>query len=753
LAVTLAEKAAVKVIAEEKKASVETVSLDGAPADGAPADGAPADGAPAVSMVRRLLNKKAPNVKGDVIFVAIEGAAHALDASEGTVLWRREVGFGGSSQLPVFPPMRVSEKTGSDALLADTSDQSLSRVDALTGKPRWRQDIGERFDAKPVIDVSRVLVATLSGRLVSVDLESGDSPGYVQLPQKLIVPPVVDGKRERIYQAADHANLYVLSSTDGECENVIYLGHESGGVLAAPVIIGKYLVLAENTGINSVLLRVLSLEAKDKTPAPFLLQEVTLEGHVDTAPVVSGPMMLVSTDQGRVYALRISRTNSARPLEKVGQLQTSTTANLVRYPLLVGKQFWVAGDNLSKYEIQSSLGTLKTKWSTCKDSVFLQPLAAGGNCIFSARRRVGLPGVIVSAIDMARPDTLWETYLAAGPATEPIVDPAGNKVTVVTTLGSVFEIGVAKLNEAGASVVDTPLVTLKKIQHPIDGVVRMHDGLLALSTGRGSEQVKVFDPKAAPRKFRPLVLPDALATRPIGFGDGLLVPCMLGQVFVLDPRSGAKLLEPFQPKLSGGSRPNWQPPVGAGDAGGHKSVLLSDGRGMIYRLGVKQQPKAHLAALDEVELDARMASGLAVVGKTAFVVDEKNDLRPLALPKLVPGRSQPIGGKCVWGPCSVGGSLVLVNDDDKLLCFDGDGKPSWTIGLIHGLPAGRPLAVDGDFIFASLDGVVWRVEAASGRELAKQETGHPLGAGPVLLGERLLLSGHDGTLYLMDQPK
>ena len=261
--------------------------------------------------------------------------------------------------------------------------------------------------------------------------------------------------------------------------------------------------------------------------------------------------------------------------------------------------------------------------------------------------------------------------------------------------------------------------------------------------------MEVFDPMAIPRKFRPLVLPDALAGRPIVFGEGLLVPCMAGQVFVLDPRGGGNLADPFQPKQGGGNRGDWLPPADAGD----ESVLLSDGRRMIYRLGIKQQPKPHLAALDQVELDARVASAPVVVGHTAFVVDEKDDLRPLALPKLTPGRPQPIGGKCAWGPCSVGGSLVLANDEDKLLCFGADGKPSWTIGLIHGLPAGRPLAVGNDLIFASLDGVVWRVEAATGRELAELETGHPLGTGPVLLGKRLLLSGHDGTLYLIDQPK
>ena len=46
--------------------------------------------------------------------------------------------------------------------------------------------------------------------------------------------------------------------------------------------------------------------------------------------------------------------------------------------------------------------------------------------------------------------------------------------------------------------------------------------------------------------------------------------------------------------------------------------------------------------------------------------------------------------------------------------------------------------------------MVARVEAASGKELAKIETGRPLGTGPVLLGNDLLLCGNDGTLHVVE---
>ena len=44
------------------------------------------------------------------------------------------------------------------------------------------------------------------------------------------------------------------------------------------------------------------------------------------------------------------------------------------------------------------------------------------------------------------------------------------------------------------------------------------------------------------------------------------------------------------------------------------------------------------------------------------------------------------------------------------------------------------------------------MEAATGKELGKIETKEPLAAGPVLVGEQLLVGGHDGCLFIVPQP-
>jgi hypothetical protein len=55
-------------------------------------------------------------------------------------------------------------------------------------------------------------------------------------------------------------------------------------------------------------------------------------------------------------------------------------------------------------------------------------------------------------------------------------------------------------------------------------------------------------------------------------------------------------------------------------------------------------------------------------------------------------------------------------------------------------------------LLASEKGVVWRLDAATGKESGKRDVGLPLGTGPVLVGDRLLVGSHDGCIFEVKQP-
>jgi len=98
-----------------------------------------------------------------------------------------------------------------------------------------------------------------------------------------------------------------------------------------------------------------------------------------------------------------------------------------------------------------------------------------------------------------------------------------------------------------------------------------------------------------------------------------------------------------------------------------------------------------------------------------------------------------------------GDYVVLVTNDSLIHVIDSEGKVR-SHSLTHGLPAGEPVVDGAHWLLASSEGTVWRIDPASGEELASLDTGLALGSGLADYGRRLLAAGHDGTLYVIEKP-
>jgi outer membrane protein assembly factor BamB len=694
---------------------------------------------------------KVAGAEGQIALAAVDGAVYGLDPATGKVLWRRFVGFDANPQGVAFPPTPLSTDSGSDALLVDAAHNELLRVEGATGRLRWRQVIGEPFDAYPVVADDRILVAARSGKLIAVAAASGDSSGYTQLPQALRVAPAVDARRSLVLQVAEHTNLFVLSLADGKCRQVVHLGHQPGSVTTAPVLLGDYLLVAVNDGARDATLQVLAVQP-DRTgktgPAPKPVQQIRLKGRVQTPLLVDGRRLLVTTDQGtvRVFELvGLVGSDAKNPLREIGDTVREDAGNLARFALFQGGEFWIADKQLTKYEIQAARGRLVPKWICAQQSAFLQPPVAAGQTVVTVRRRIGRPGACVSAVAMPESEQQWETQLAVPLAGEPVV-AGGDKVIAVTSAGAVFRVDVGK---SGSKVIDEPgaPADASKLKKPLRCALQLSGGLLALAAEAGTDQIGILDPQSQPLRLRWFKTPNALACAPVAAAGGLLIPGKIGQVYLLDP-DGKPLAEPFQPRLEAGVELNWRTPAAVGD----KEAVLADGATKLYRLAVADQPKPHLVALAEATVAEPIVSPVAVVAETAYAVDGAGVLAAFELPKLTRAKQLTLSGRCVLGPIAVGGRVLLTTDDEKLLCMGAKGERLWQVALPYGPLAGTPLALGGHYLLASQSGVIWRIDAGSGKELGKVDLGLPLGTGVALLGDQLLVGGHDGTLYEVRQP-
>jgi hypothetical protein len=406
---------------------------------------------------------------------------------------------------------------------------------------------------------------------------------------------------------------------------------------------------------------------------------------------------------------------------------------------------FISDARLARFDLRTPKKQLTPAWCNELNGAVCQTPVAVGQTIFLVRHADGLPGVVVSALSADKGQPYWHTHLAAPLAAEPAVDKGGN-VTAVSAAGGVFQLTPDVLTgQASAEPAVAPPVVGPR--RPVTGVARFDGGRLAL-TCSADDEVAAFDPGDRPAALRAWRLPGRLSCPAIAWGGGLVAPADVGQVFFCEPLSGKKLSEPFQPPLRPGALPAWREPAVAGD----KELIISDGRTKLYRLRLVEKPATHFEAAAEEELAQPIVSPLAVVGKLVCGVDAADQLAFFDLAELDRTEEHALAGRCTWGPRTVGNRVMLATDAGQLYCFDGSGKLAWQVELPYGPLAGNPLPVADHLFLAARSGVVWRVDAKTGKELGKVDAGQPLGTGPVLLGDRLLVGGHDGSLYQLAPP-
>jgi outer membrane protein assembly factor BamB len=716
-----------------------------------PAAKLPPAEAPATPVLcQRQFTAAAPEAAGRVVFAAAGGAVYAMDAAEGKVLWRKFSGWNLSGLSSGGLPVPLTDQPGSDVIVAvaprGDARREIQRVAAATGRLQWRQPIPAAFSAAPVVADDHVLLATLDGRLLTLDSTTGSVAGYVQLPQPLPLAPAVDPQHKLVFQLADHDNLFVLAMPGGRCLQVFPLGHEPGTISTPPALLGDCLVVAINGCGDSAALAVLKIRsaAPGSAAGPLSLAEtISLKGHVDAPPSVADGRLLVATDAGAIHVFQPAAADAREPLAELCGARLGGSPGLTAFPLLRGDACFVADGHLTSLEIRAADKQLVPAWTAAAEGAAAQAPVAVGPTIFRVRHAAAAPGVVVSAVSAAGGTPYWQTSLAAPLAAEPLVDADGGKVTLAGALGGIFQLDAHDLGAAAAEA--APLAS-PGLHQPMTAATRC-GGSLVLSGGAGSEEVLVADLAEPGRPPRMWCLPGPLSCPPVAFAGGLLAPAAAGQVHFLDPRSGRKLGEPFQPRLEAAALPQWTEPAVIGD----HEVVISDGRGKLYRLDLVDRPAPHLAAATAVETAEPIVSPLASVGKMVCGVDASGKLDFFQLPGLARAGQQALPGRAAWGPRRVGSCVMLATDSGQLCCLDATGQLLWQAPLPYGPLVGSPLAA-GDHYLLAAGSVVWRVDGKTGKELAKADAPGPLATGPVLLGNRLLLGGHDGSLYQLTPP-
>jgi len=403
--------------------------------------------------------------------------------------------------------------------------------------------------------------------------------------------------------------------------------------------------------------------------------------------------------------------------------------------------------------VQGATQQLNRKWAAYQDDVFIGPLSLQGEVLVHARRRPGGAAVLVEGAGAGDGKPLWTTHLAS-PIVGLAVSQSRMAVDVLTGEGRLFALGVDQLR---AGYVDSPSFA----PPPGSPLAIMPEAALSPD----QTQLLWTEPQPGGRVYgynvasggapQSAALPERAqpATAAQWLGQRWLVPLTNGSIMLLEPSSAGPAIQPFLPPLDPSSLPLWTRPATsvAGDG-----FLISDGRGVVYSVALRNQPQAHLAQAAATSTSGPVASPLVQAGETYFGVLRRESNDALA---GFDARGQStfdpvaLAGRWQAGPFAAGAVVLLTAEPEGLLCYESGGKLRWQQPPAHGPLAGAPLLCpDGDLLVIHQGGMVRRVDPASGAELAAHNVGEPLGGAARILGPNLYLAGSDGVLHRIALP-
>ena len=228
----------------------------------------------------------------------------------------------------------------------------MLRVEGTTGKLLWRLPLQHPIIAEPAQTDKWLLVLLKDQGLRLVDLSTGNSPQYVQLPRAVRLSPMVDAADGLIFLTADQSDLVVLDAGQpGQCRQVLHLGHSAGSI-AAPVA-----VLAISSSLRSTVrqaettIRIIAI-SKDKEGLPLRpVQTIRLPGYVNAARH-SGSRS-GCRDRGRRIVLDRNDPSSPLPFHVAASLPVTLRERAAHYSISGGDTFWVADWQLTRYAVNA----------------------------------------------------------------------------------------------------------------------------------------------------------------------------------------------------------------------------------------------------------------------------------------------------------------------------------------------------------------------------------------------------------------
>jgi outer membrane protein assembly factor BamB len=236
-----------------------------------------------------------PALACGAVYVAAHNETLALDAADGTVLWRAEVGGpGGASASPIAVDDRLYVATG-----------GVAALDAETGDERWHASTEHVVQGVAAGDRVYVGAGSNGSGEVAAFTSDGDRWWRTTDPGQVYAAPAVGD--DAVYAVSKTGTVTALAADDGR---VRWQASVGSGVTEPPAIAGGRLVVGAGNGERTVAL--------DAATGDRLW---TFETGVSTgAPVIVGDRVLATGANTGIHLLDLATGDRVRhwPAESVG---------------------------------------------------------------------------------------------------------------------------------------------------------------------------------------------------------------------------------------------------------------------------------------------------------------------------------------------------------------------------------------------------------------------------------------------------
>lgn len=712
-------------------------------------------------LVELTSNGQAAAPAGDVVFALAGGVYHAHDAVTGKSLWHRVAGADARAL-----PVSIAGAAEPTVVFTDTRHDELVAVKSRDGSLVWRLPLAEPIECPPLVRPGRIYQVTAAGSLFVIDGTSGRVVSKLHFPeQRFRSTPTVNDGNSHLYILSDQYDVFVVSLANPmKCESVLYLGHPADSVFAAPLRVGRYLVVCENATAQNARLRVLLLSNDSSSLEEIQKSDIPVSGWVHHVPAVRGLTMFVATDQENVMVYSAGSAEKADGFARAGRALAGETINPRPQPYVVAysdSDLLVAGSRFRYYGFNAQQQDLAPKIldlaGTVSQAIQAIPPVGRADTLYLGRRLPDSSAVIITAVgaadipklagdvkveDKAKPK--WEVLLGA--ALSSLAAAENGDVRTITRGGLIYRIPAAQLSSGG--VIEQPTARLgiaDEVSNEFDPVPLADGNVLFVSTTKPDALV-VYAPDGATAKS--VQLPAAVQVTPVAFGDGVLVAAGDGRVYWLNPTTGKQLADPFQPPLQTDKPVRWR-----GLALSAKgTIVAADQDGTVYLVELRKEPTPHLVSRSDSKLPKPIRSVVTVVGNVAACVGNDNVLRTFDAETLAPIGDSKLAGATSLGPSAAGNHLFAVAGAEEVICMNPQGQLAWRHLLKGETIAGRP-SVKGDLCFLAFrSGSVTAIKLADGTVAWTVSADKPLSSGIVAAGELLVVAGEDGSINVVQPP-